>query len=174
MEGRLAQGWSPEQISGRLRLEGHPVAGRQWIQRHVHADRKAGSGLWRHLRRRGKRPNRRGGGNGVADVTGDPVPEAFAEPLGRGTAGADGEGIESVLEGAVVERDVHVLGEPADDAVDLGERGTALERHRMGGGHGEEGVENPADPDVLLQDDGGPSGAGGRGAKDVGALSGAE
>ncbi len=61
MEGRLAQGWSPEQVSGRLRLEGHPVAGRQWTCRHVHADRGAGGGLWRHLRRRGKRPNRKGG-----------------------------------------------------------------------------------------------------------------
>ncbi len=61
VEGRLARGWSPEQVSGRLRLEGHPVAGRQWTCRHVHADRRAGGGLWRHLRRRGKRPNRRGG-----------------------------------------------------------------------------------------------------------------
>ena len=62
VEGRLAQGWSPARVSGRLRLEGHPVAGRQWIYRHVHADRRAGGGLWRHLRRRGKRPNRKGGG----------------------------------------------------------------------------------------------------------------
>ena len=61
VEERLAEGWSPEQISGRLRKEGHPMAGRQWIQRHVHADRRAGGRLWRHLRRRGKRPNRKGG-----------------------------------------------------------------------------------------------------------------
>jgi len=37
------------------------MAGRQWIYRHVHADRRAGGRLWRNLRRRGKRPNRRGG-----------------------------------------------------------------------------------------------------------------
>ena len=61
VEERLAEGWSPEQISGRLRKEGHPMAGRQWIYRHVHADRRAGGRLWRHLRRRGKRPNRKGG-----------------------------------------------------------------------------------------------------------------
>ena len=61
VEERLAEGWSPERISGRLRKEGEPMAGRQWIQRHVRADRRAGGGLWRHLRRRGKRPNRKGG-----------------------------------------------------------------------------------------------------------------
>ena len=61
VEERLAEGWSPEQVSGRLRLEGHPMAGRQWIYRHVWTDRKAGGGLWRHLRRRGKKPNRKGG-----------------------------------------------------------------------------------------------------------------
>ena len=42
VEERLAEGWSPEQVSGRLRKEGHPVAGRQWTCRHVHADRRAG------------------------------------------------------------------------------------------------------------------------------------
>ncbi|MCY4168225.1 MAG: hypothetical protein OXE82_08085, partial [Rhodobacter sp.] len=31
------------------------------IQRHVRADRRAGGRLWRHPRRRGKRPNRKGG-----------------------------------------------------------------------------------------------------------------
>ncbi|MCY3994554.1 MAG: hypothetical protein OXF07_00275, partial [Rhodobacter sp.] len=61
VEERLAEGWSPERVSGRLRLEGHPMAGRQWIQRHVRADRRAGGRLWRHPRRRGKRPNRKGG-----------------------------------------------------------------------------------------------------------------
>ncbi len=66
---------------GRLRLEGHPVAGRQWIYRHVHADRRAGGGLWRHLRRRGKRPNRRGGAHagrghipGRVDIPERPAP----------------------------------------------------------------------------------------------------
>jgi len=61
VEERLAEGWSPEQVAGRMRLEGEPMAGRQWIYRHVHEDRKAGGGLWRHLRRRGRKPNRKGG-----------------------------------------------------------------------------------------------------------------
>ncbi len=60
-EERLAEGWSPEQVSGRLRKEGEPMAGRQWIYERIHADRKAGGGLWRHLRRRGRKPNRKGG-----------------------------------------------------------------------------------------------------------------
>ncbi len=81
VEGRLAEGWSPEQVAGRLRLEGHPVAGRQWIYRHVHAGRRAGGGLWRHLRRRGKRPNRKGGAHagrghipGRVDIPERPAP----------------------------------------------------------------------------------------------------
>ncbi len=81
VEERLAEGWSPEQVSGRLRKEGHPVAGRQWIYRHVHADRRAGGGLWRHLRRRGERPNRKGGAHagrghipGRVDIPERPAP----------------------------------------------------------------------------------------------------
>ncbi len=80
VEERLVRGWSPEQVAGRLRLEGHPVAGRQWIYRHVHADRRAGGRLWRHLRRRGKRPNRKGGAHagrghipGRVDIPGRPA-----------------------------------------------------------------------------------------------------
>ncbi len=104
VEERLAEGWSPEQVAGRLRLEGHPVAGRQWIYRYVHADRRAGGGLWRHLRRRGKRPNRRGGAHagrghipGRVDIPGRPaLVEAKARVgdreadtiVGAGTGGA--------------------------------------------------------------------------------------
>lgn len=61
VEGRLREGWSPEQVSGRLRLEGLDAPGREWIYRHVRADREAGGTLWKCLRRRGKRPNRKGG-----------------------------------------------------------------------------------------------------------------
>ena len=104
VEERLAEGWSPERISGRLRKEGEPMAGRQWIQRHVHADRKAGGRLWRHLRRRGRRPNRKGGAHagrghipGRADIPERPaVVEARARVgdreadtiVGAGTGGA--------------------------------------------------------------------------------------
>ena len=31
-------GWSPEQVSGRLRKEGQPTAGHEWIYRHVRAE----------------------------------------------------------------------------------------------------------------------------------------
>ena len=55
----LKRGLSPEQISGRFQLEGRPV-GRQQIYNFVHADRKAGGDLWTKLRRRGKKPNKKG------------------------------------------------------------------------------------------------------------------
>ena len=89
VEERLAEGWSPEQVSGRLRLEGHPMAGRQWIYRHVHADRKAGGRLWRHPRRRGKRPNRKGGAHaGRGHIPGRvDIPERPAVVEGRERVG---------------------------------------------------------------------------------------
>lgn len=60
--------WSPEQIAGRLRLEGVVSVSTTWIYRHVRADRSAGGDLHRHLRHRGKKYNRRspgGAGRGV-------------------------------------------------------------------------------------------------------------
>ncbi len=61
VEGLLAEGWSPEQVAGRLRLEGGWTVGRQWTSEHVRADRKAGGRLFLLLRRRGRKPNWRGG-----------------------------------------------------------------------------------------------------------------
>ena len=43
------KGWSPEQISGRMRLDSCPV-GRQSIYNYVHTDRKTGGNLWQCLR----------------------------------------------------------------------------------------------------------------------------
>ena len=60
VEEKLHEGWSPEQISGRFKAEGRPV-GRQRIYDLVHKDRKAGGDLYKHLRRRGKKPNWKGG-----------------------------------------------------------------------------------------------------------------
>ncbi len=60
-EGRLPEGWSPEQIAGWVRLPGEVMAGKEWIYEHVRADRQAGGALYRCLRRRGKKPNGRGG-----------------------------------------------------------------------------------------------------------------
>ena len=60
VEDRLALGWSPEQIAGRLDLEGVVSVSFQWIYRHVWDDRARGGGLYLNLRRRGKKRNRRG------------------------------------------------------------------------------------------------------------------
>ena len=60
IDEKPGEGWSPEQISGLMRLESCPV-GRQSIYNRVHADRKAGGNPWRYLRRRGKKPNWKGG-----------------------------------------------------------------------------------------------------------------
>ena len=60
IEERLRRQWSPEQIAGRLRLQGGPSVGKTWIYRQVWEDRSAGGTLYRNLRRRGKKANRRG------------------------------------------------------------------------------------------------------------------
>ncbi len=68
---RLEEGWSPEQISGRCRLEGREMAGRQRIYNHIHDDRRAGGRLYQNLRRRGKKPNwRRGRHSGCGHIPG--------------------------------------------------------------------------------------------------------
>ncbi len=89
VEERLVRGWSPARVAGCLRKEGHPVAGRQWIYRHVHADRRAGGRLWRHLRRRARRPNRRGGAHaGRGHIPGRvDIPERPALVEGRERVG---------------------------------------------------------------------------------------
>ena len=53
----LRMAWSPEQIAGRLRLEGVVAVSPEWIYQLIRQDRKGGGVLWRCLRRRGKRPN---------------------------------------------------------------------------------------------------------------------
>jgi len=70
----LGEGWSPEQIEGRLKLLGEETAGREWICRQVRADRKAGGELYRCLRRRGRRAASATGSwiRSLARGTGDP------------------------------------------------------------------------------------------------------
>ncbi len=58
---KLEEGWSPEQVSGRLRLEDPGMVGRQRIYDLVRADHRDGGTLFGHLRRRGKEPDRQGG-----------------------------------------------------------------------------------------------------------------
>ena len=57
---RLWWGWSPQQVAGRLARDGIVSASATWIYRYVWADREAGGELFRLLRRRGKKANRRG------------------------------------------------------------------------------------------------------------------
>ena len=60
VEKRLREDqWSPDQISGRLALEGIFVS-HEWIYRHIWKDRKNGGDLWIFLRHRGRKYNRRG------------------------------------------------------------------------------------------------------------------
>ncbi len=58
--GKLAMQWSPEQISGRLRLDEVVSVSAEWIYRHVWEDKRNGGDLYKHLRRRGKKRNARG------------------------------------------------------------------------------------------------------------------
>lgn len=61
VENRLVERhWSPEQIAGRLHREGVVSVSPKCIYNYIWEDRKAGGTLYRHLRRRGKKPNRRG------------------------------------------------------------------------------------------------------------------
>ena len=57
VEGKLAMQWSPEQISGRLRLDEVVSVSAEWIYRHVWEDKRNGGDLYKHLRRRGKKRN---------------------------------------------------------------------------------------------------------------------
>jgi IS30 family transposase len=67
----LRQQWSPEQITGRLKLEQQASISHQWIYVYIYADKQRGGQLYRHLRsqkkqrkryrgpaRRGQIPNR--------------------------------------------------------------------------------------------------------------------
>ncbi len=58
IENHLREEWSPEQISGRLKLEGIFVS-HETIYQHVWRDKKSGGDLFQHLRRKGKKYNKR-------------------------------------------------------------------------------------------------------------------
>ncbi len=61
VEDRLQEEGSPEQIAGWVRLPGEEMAGKEWIYPQVRADRQAGGTRYRCRRRRGQKPNWRGG-----------------------------------------------------------------------------------------------------------------
>lgn len=68
-EARLRDGWTPDMIGNRARLEGRPWVCKETIYKHVYADAKAGGDLWRNLprarrKRRRRCPRQEGRGRG--------------------------------------------------------------------------------------------------------------
>ena len=57
----LIEDWSPEQISGRFKLEGVFIS-HESIYRHIWGDQRKGGQLYKHLRHHGKRYNKRSSG----------------------------------------------------------------------------------------------------------------
>src|SRR5947208_6127292 len=60
VESLLRLEWSPEQVAGRLKLEGRPTVSHERIYRHVWADKRAGGTLHLHLRCQRERRKRYG------------------------------------------------------------------------------------------------------------------
>ena len=58
IEKKLELDWSPEQIAGRLKLEGHFIS-HESIYRYIREDKKSGGELYKKLRRKGKKYNKR-------------------------------------------------------------------------------------------------------------------
>jgi transposase, IS30 family len=58
---KLLEDWSPEQISGRLKLEGKIIS-HESIYQYIWHDKRTGGRLYKHLRHRGKRYNKRSSG----------------------------------------------------------------------------------------------------------------
>ena len=68
-ETRIKEGWTPEIIGERARLEGRPWVCKETIYKHIYADAKAGGTLWMHLprakrKRRRRCPRQEGRGRG--------------------------------------------------------------------------------------------------------------
>jgi IS30 family transposase len=60
VESLLRRDWSPEQIAGRLKLEGREAVSHEWIYQHVRADKRMGGTLHLHLRCQRERRKRYG------------------------------------------------------------------------------------------------------------------
>ena len=58
-ETRLKDGWTPDMISGRARLEGRPWVCKETIYTHIYADAKMGGDLWKNLPRARRKLRRR-------------------------------------------------------------------------------------------------------------------
>ncbi len=61
IEALLRQRWSPEQITGRRRLDRLPVMSHETIYLWIWRDKRAGGSLWRYLRGACKRRRKRYG-----------------------------------------------------------------------------------------------------------------
>ena len=60
IEALIGEDWSPEQISGWLKLETNMSVSHEWIYHHILVDKQCGGHLYRHLRCRKKRKKRYG------------------------------------------------------------------------------------------------------------------
>ena len=58
-ESRLKDGWTPDIIGQRARLEGRAWVCKETIYKHIYADAKAGGTLWKHLPRARRKRHRR-------------------------------------------------------------------------------------------------------------------
>lgn len=58
-EARLKEGWTPEIIGQRARLEGRPHVCKETIYKHIYADAKTGGTLWKNLPRSRRERRRR-------------------------------------------------------------------------------------------------------------------
>lgn len=58
-ENRLREGWTPEIISGRARMEGREWVCKETIYKHVYAGAKAGGEMWKNLPRAHRKRRRR-------------------------------------------------------------------------------------------------------------------
>ena len=59
IEEKIQLDWSPVQISGRLKKQGNEYVSHETIYKHIWADKKEGGFLFRHLRHKGKKYNKR-------------------------------------------------------------------------------------------------------------------
>ena len=62
IEERTKLQWSPQQISGRLKIEGVANISHETIYKHIWSDKRKGGSLYKHLRHNGKKYNHRSKG----------------------------------------------------------------------------------------------------------------
>lgn len=61
IDSKLLEEWSPEQISGRFKLDGVSIS-HESIYQHIWRDKRSGGHLYKHLRHSGKKYNKRSSG----------------------------------------------------------------------------------------------------------------